>query len=270
MLQKRYGASAEEMFGSRDPEGDGFQRLDQRTREQRFGTLRCRFYWDAQFDSDASYEQGAPVYVDVAMAELQHVGHRDKHHHPALDRCKLIGNLRAGAARKYCYAEIFWEEWEAFQGKRHNFMRGTPLERWGECSPAEARQVEGAVGARTVEDLASLNDEALKKLGFSGDRLRNAARRYMQEAKEQAAVNAQAAELAKLKAEVAALRSAGSPVTDDGAVNEDALEQFAGWEDDALRAYITDHGGEADGRWKSKRLREEAAKLAPGKKEKAA
>lgn len=260
-----FGTTAEQMFGTEDASGD-LRRLDRRIRDERFKTLSVEFYWRDEFDPEASRESGMPVHVQVPYVKLQHFGERDWTPKPALERSKRIGGTYAGREAYWSYAEIFWEEYEAFIGASKPPTRGLPLNMWGEISTAEAKDIESRTGCRTVEDLAALPDNRVKKLGFGNSHYRDMAREMLKESKDIARDAQQAAKIRELEAKLEALAAGAAPAeapASDAEPSEAALEAFEGWEDDALAAYITDNGGAVDGRWKSARLKAEAAKLAP-------
>jgi hypothetical protein len=111
------------------------------------------------------------------------------------------------------HTPIEWlERWkkgyEAWKQGEEMEPDGTPIKGWGALSPAQEKMVLHS-GIRTIEDLASCNDEGLRRLGLGGRDLVTKARAWLQSANDHGKVALQNAALVKeneqLKTTVASL-----------------------------------------------------------------
>lgn len=60
---------------------------------------------------------------------------------------------------------------------------GTSVKDWSSISPAQCQNLINA-GCRTIEDLAQINDEGIRRLGMGGHELKNKAKAWLQAAKD--------------------------------------------------------------------------------------
>lgn len=130
----------------------------------------------------------------------------------------------------------FPEEFASWQKGNEVPLTGTPVERWPQITQAQVKNLK-ALNIRTVEDLATLPDFGLQKLGMGAQKLRSDAQRFLSLA-QQAAEVAQVDELkdtitrqneqmAKMQEQIAALMAAQAPKAEPapGAVEPQAEEQ---------------------------------------------
>lgn len=115
-----------------------------------------------------SDEEGRKVLVDRDYVEITLPGGKDKHHKEVTD--KLLDEWRYGNDRMRKppspWAIHAYEKWKAGQEVPEN---GTPLRNWVPASQSPSFIATAqAANVRTVEDLAQLNDEGLKRLGIGG------------------------------------------------------------------------------------------------------
>lgn len=75
-------------------------------------------------------------------------------------------------------------------------LDGTSVKDWNALSPAQCKNLLDA-GVRTIEDLASANDEGLRRIGMGGIDLRNRARAWLQAGKDHGPLVSQVAALQK-------------------------------------------------------------------------
>ena len=116
------------------------------------------------------------------------------------------------------------EKWaEQWKAAYHNWkngqempLSGTPIKGWGVLSPAQQATLI-AMNCLTVEDLAIINDEGLRRIGMGAVELRDKAKNWLASMKDHGAVTVQlaameqenrnlAATVESLKAQVEALR----------------------------------------------------------------
>lgn len=125
-----------------------------------------------------SEEAGRYVAKDVDMVTVRQLGATDSVVFKVeqwLAQNKLdvqAGRLAESHARAY---EESYQRWK--QGQEMP-VHGTPIKSWPVISPAQV-EILLRVGLRTVEDLADLNDEGLRKIGMGAVELKNKAKNWM-------------------------------------------------------------------------------------------
>ena len=129
------------------------------------------------------------------------------------------------------HKQRFPEAWEAFQKGCEVAKSGTPLERWGRITPSLNRHLKN-MNCYTVEDVASISDIGLQKIGPGGNELRREAQKFLsvnQTAADVARLDDLTAENATLKAQlselqrqVGALMAAQAPKEPEAAVSDGA------------------------------------------------
>ena len=89
-------------------------------------------------------------------------------------------------------------------------MHGTPILGWDVISPAQQKMLI-AINCLTVEDLAQINDEGMKRVGMGGLELRNKAKNWLASVKDHGGLTIQMSALeqenAQLKASVDGLKA---------------------------------------------------------------
>lgn len=73
-------------------------------------------------------------------------------------------------------------------------INGTPIKGWGVISPAQQATIIG-INCRTVEDLAAINDEGVRRLGMGAIELRDKARNWLASMKDHGSVSVKMAAL---------------------------------------------------------------------------
>ena len=76
------------------------------------------------------------------------------------------------------HADLYATSYERWKSGQEIPLEGTPIKTWPVISPAQVEALV-RVGLRTVEDLASLNDEGLRKIGMGAVELRQKAKAWM-------------------------------------------------------------------------------------------
>lgn len=117
--------------------------------------------------------------------------------------------------------EKWADQWKASYNSWKNGqempLSGTPIKGWGVLSPAQ-QQTLIAMNCLTVEDLAGINDEGLRRIGMGAIELRDKAKNWLASMKDHGAVTVQlaameqenrnlAATVEALKAQVEALKN---------------------------------------------------------------
>lgn len=149
--------------------------------------------------------------------------------------------------RVITYAERWADQYRAFKEGNPQEAMGTPLEmlRSQGITP-ELISLCRALKIYSVEALFHLEGQNLKSLGMNANRLKDAARNFMAERQN---VHAQAEEIERLKAELAAMKAGEVPADEETpeaieAAVQIADDEFAGWSDDDLKAKIAELAGQ--------------------------
>lgn len=156
--------------------------------------LHINFFTEAVESPLKSAEEGRIVFNDMEMVEIRIPGDE-----------KTI--IRTHVTEEYKYR--FPDEYDAFKRNEAVPETGTPLSQWGVLSPSQIAQF-NASNIRTVEALANLADSNAQFMGNHD--LRAKAKAFLKATsdtaiveKQEAALAAQAAEMAELRAQIAAL-----------------------------------------------------------------
>lgn len=97
------------------------------------------------------------------------------------------------------------EQYKAFKAGQEMSVSGIPLEQWPILKRAMVLELK-AMGFMTVEQVASMSDTAVQRIGMGGLRLRDLAKSYLDDEVAQAELARSTAENERLKQEVAELR----------------------------------------------------------------
>ncbi len=89
-------------------------------------------------------------------------------------------NLRDGRIKPE-WAEIWKKGLENWRNGQEAPVNGTSVRDWSSISPAQVKNLLSA-GCHTIEDLAAVNGEGLKRIGMGGMELRNKAKAWLQAA----------------------------------------------------------------------------------------
>lgn len=133
-----------------------------------------------------SKAQGREIYVDKPHVRIKVAGN---------DKEEYFGPVNEQIRAR------FPEEWEAFERGGAEVHIGTPIDRWPEITPSQVKMLK-ALHIYTVEDMASLSDAGLQKVGMGGQKLRAAAQRFLSVAQN----NADFEKMQELEAQNAAMK----------------------------------------------------------------
>lgn len=121
------------------------------------------------------------------------------------------------------HLDMWKESYSRWKNGLEEPLNGTSVKEWNALSPAQCKNLISA-GCRTIEDVAMVNDEGLKRIGIGGIDLKNKARAWLQAAKDHGPlVN----EVTKLKNENAQLMGAVESLTEQVAILKRHLESTA-------------------------------------------
>lgn len=210
-------------------------------------TARPRFYNDAIQNMVLSEKEGRPIYEDKEMLEIRIPG--DK----LFSFITVVRDLD-----KQRWPEIY----AAFKRGEQRASVGTPLEHWPNPVMNKSRVAElKAQNIFSVEELSSIPDSVLPKMGMGARELRDQARAYIATAKEGAVTAKMAAEIARLEDMIKAMSVQSPKVQEPAEIqNEKPIEECT---DDELKAFIKREAGKAPaGRVKRETLLRRAHELA--------
>jgi hypothetical protein len=202
--------------------------------------------FDSDIDANATKEQGRPIYKSNEYVRVTMPG--DPLNKPVcLAHEKRFFDRRSG--QRLSYAEAYAEEYRMFKAGLAEQIVGTPLTELPAISAAKRAELK-ALAIHTVEALASLDGQNLKRLGMEGNSLKGLATAYLEKAKGSAMDAKFAAENAALKAQIEELQkavkqiAAGKAASDENDVNPAPAGPFDDFSEDDLKAYIKTRTGE--------------------------
>lgn len=124
-----------------------------------------RFHIEPVIDELASQAAGRPIYKDEERVQFV-----------------MPGNPTQPVERVTDYHRERWpQQYEAFRKSQEWAVEGTPLEMWPVLRRAQVLELKG-LGLMTVEQVATMADNAVQKIGMGGRRLRELAVAYLDDA----------------------------------------------------------------------------------------
>lgn len=153
--------------------------------------LNVGFFVDAELQPIPTEKEGRPIYKDVEFVSVI----------PAGDP-KTVNCQRVEDRHKARWADIY----EKFKRGVAETQQGTPLKEWPAVSSTQIRELE-YFHVYTVEQLSTLSDEAIMRLGMGMRELVTKAKATIAKAANDAGTLAMAAENQRLKDEMAALKA---------------------------------------------------------------
>lgn len=136
------------------------------------------FHTIAKEQKKESEEAGRFVAKDVDMVTVRQLGATDSvvfkvEQWLAQNKLDVQGGRLADS-----HAKAYEESYRRWKTGQEMPVSGTPIKSWPVISPAQV-EILIRVGLRTVEDLADLNDEGLRKIGMGAVELKNKAKNWM-------------------------------------------------------------------------------------------
>jgi hypothetical protein len=154
-------------------------------------------------DRNASLEQGRYMEKDVDVALITPPGSRDVMVHNVDEWFKGLHRSVRESRMPQAWLERYKESYEHWKRGEEIPVNGTPIKGWGVISPAQAKNLIG-LNILTVEDLAKLNDEGIRRIGMGGVDLKHKATAWLRQLEDKGMLTQ---EHAALKAENQALKS---------------------------------------------------------------
>lgn len=199
-------------------------------------TVRARFFADAIENPKRTKEAGRPMFDDVEMVEFLFLDDRNtKFVAPADERSRGNGPT---------YAERYPREYEAFKRGAARAATGTPLEHWPILTTSRVHELK-AMGILSVDELADATEGVIRNIGRDGRTLQEQARAFIGTAKDGAGTAALAAEVEKLRAQIAALSTPPPPMPVPAPEPTPESVDINDASDEQLKRFIKDRTGEA-------------------------
>jgi hypothetical protein len=150
---------------------------------------------------EATRVNGTPTFKDVIYAVITPQGTKDKLEKVAVEWLRQCEQQVREGRLPQTWAAAYQHAFAMFKQGLEVPLDGHPLKYWPAISSAQLQTLLG-LNIRTVEDLASVNDAVLMKLGMGARALRDLAINWLREAKE---VGVSAMEITDLRQKNAAL-----------------------------------------------------------------
>lgn len=131
------------------------------------------FYDRAVQDEDQTRIEGRPVYRNLPYVRITIAGQRNT----VVDEPVHDSYAQPGRDPRLRWPKA----WEGYLAKRPGLADGTPIEEWPLLNPAQVAELK-AGGILAVEQLATMSDAGLGRLGMGARELRERARQFLQPA----------------------------------------------------------------------------------------
>lgn len=204
-------------------------------------TITPLFRYESIEDINASERAGHLVKKMIQVVEVRFAG--SKNYSPVFP---VEAMWKRENGKVVTFAERWADQYRAFLDGANQEAAGTPLEMLKNYGMSDANlSLCRALRIYSIEALFHLEGDALKSLGMVGNSLKEMARSYMA-ARDKS--NANADEVEKLRAELAALKASIIPAKEPSPTQVDALvaasdAEFEGMTDDALKDFIAKKTG---------------------------
>lgn len=171
-------------------------------------------------DPVASKREGRPIFKDQEVVEVRMAGER--HFAPVFPAHAMWQRVNG---EEITYAQRWPEEYARFKAGQEQVAAGTPLSELPFLTEAKRMELRG-LKVYTAEALASLDGKNLANLGAEGRKMKDQATAYLDRANGFSSQAAMAAEIADLRAQIAAM-GADAPVAPDQDEREKLKAQIA-------------------------------------------
>jgi polyhydroxyalkanoate synthesis regulator phasin len=161
-------------------------------------------------DVAASRREGRYIARDVDFALVTQPYSRDVFRCEVEEWFKSLDRELAAGRMRPDWIEMFKRKYEAWRKGQEMPIEGTPIRGWGVISPAQQEMLIH-LGIMTVEDLAAVNDEGMRRIGIGAVELKTKAKAWIAQLRDKGPltmhVTALEKENARLKETVAALET---------------------------------------------------------------
>lgn len=136
------------------------------------------FLMQAVEDRNKSIEMGCPQFTNVAHVRITALGSKDSVTKPAKEWLAACDQQVREERLPAEWAQNFHSAFEHWLRGEEIPVNGIPLVTWPAISPGELLTCKG-LHIMTVEDLASANEEAKRRIGMGGLELVSRAKKYL-------------------------------------------------------------------------------------------
>lgn len=179
-----------------------------------------KFVTEAKHLVKQSEREGRYIAKDVDMVEVRQIGGTDSVKFEVEDWLQRIRQDVAAGRLEESISDRYAEMYRRWKNGQELPVEGTPIRTWPVISPAQAETC-CAIGVRTVEELAELPDEGLRKLGMGGVTLKQKAKDWIAAGNDKGKV---VQELATMKQENAQLHATVETLSKQVAALKAAME----------------------------------------------
>lgn len=148
------------------------------------------FYQESVEFKAESEKEGRPIFKEIDFIRIQTPGDRN--------------NILEVKATDH-YKQKFAREYAAYKSRSSEGAVGTILSQWPQITKSQVKEAE-YFNVKTVEQLSTLNDNTVQRMGMGWMELRNKAKAYIDAASGSAETTRLAAENERLRADFEALK----------------------------------------------------------------
>lgn len=210
-----------------------------------FKHLHIEFFVEPVHNKRKSAEAGRPVYDDIEKVRIRLAGD---------PKSVLVAPANSGSSvrdadtnERLTYAQLHHKHYEAFKKNEEYKGSGTPLSELTFLTASKRMEL-SAQNIHTAEALAGLDGANLSRLGMGARELKTQAEAWLSKAAGSADVTRLSAENEALKARLDAMEAmmtgAKAPEPVKEPENSLGVSPFADWDDDTIRAWIVEQGGD--------------------------
>lgn len=214
----------------------------------------------AMEDHIETRSQGKIVYKDVIFALITPPASKDQHEEFAESWIKKQETNAANGRVNPAFVDGWKKMLEAFKNGQEPPVNGFDIRNWPTASKADIRNMI-SMNVRTVEDLAAINNEGIKRLGMDGQTLKNKANDWLQANKDQTPLVLKCNELenenAVLKASVENLEKQVAFLQSDKSFGADKVDTIPAKEPSSPPASPAERYEQKFGRAPHHRMKEE-------------
>lgn len=149
-------------------------------------------------DVVASEREGRYIATDVDYVKITPAYTKDVMIHKVKDWFSKLENDVRNERIPSAWVDHYKKHYAAFQSGQELPLDGTPIRGWGVLSPAQQEMLIRSM-ILTVEDLAGVNDDGIRRIGMGGVDLKNKAIAFLKSAKDTGSL---VMENARLKAQL--------------------------------------------------------------------
>lgn len=140
----------------------------------------ARFYREPVEDRVQTLEAGKAIMVDQDWVEVTAAYSKDTVVYKIEQFFERNKHKVATGEMPQEWTDMFKRQYAAWKDGQELPLMGTPIMGWGVISPAMQKNIINS-SIRTVEDLAAVNDEGIKRLGMGGQDLKNKAKAWLEQ-----------------------------------------------------------------------------------------